>query len=155
MTNPEKKATVRRHPKKTEFYKLRLKLGLSVESVSEMTGVTTHTVKNWDKNDSSDLAKAYLRLWDKKHLTAWGDDWKGFYFSRGVLCYGRSMRFLPRTLQQVDSWLAVYNRVESAKVRYLMDGISQQEAIAIAFGCLPAKNSRPHHPAQSGMIIQL
>lgn len=88
--------------KRSNFYRLRLKLGLTIESAASLCGVTTRTIKNWDHSGAPLTAMRLLQLSDKQHVGHEG--WSGFMFSRGVLIHGKS-RWRPETLKDYPELL--------------------------------------------------
>ena len=88
--------------KKSDFYRLRSRLGLSTQAVAELCGVTPRSVQNWDKHGAPIMAVKLLTIWDRQYVGHPG--WNGWMFSRGALMSG-SLRFKPETLRGVPSAL--------------------------------------------------
>jgi len=57
----------KRKPKKSDFSKLRIKLGISVEKTAELCGVTERSVQNWDIKGTPLMATRILCYYDSKN----------------------------------------------------------------------------------------
>jgi DNA-binding transcriptional regulator YiaG len=94
----------RKVPKPSPFKKLRLKLGLSHQACMELLGVSDTTVRRWDKEGSPLIAMRFLHIYDRQDVSGkWGEDWRGWYFSRGFLCGPKRVRFSPRRLTELQA----------------------------------------------------
>jgi len=123
----------KRKPRKSDFHKLRLKVGLAdTAQAAEFCGVTVRTIQNWDKTGAPFIAMRLLHLYDRHELGGHGEDWKGWRFSRGKLICGR-LAFTPRHLKQMPYYIDVYNRLASVELR-LNAGMSAEQAMALVFG---------------------
>ncbi|WNV04074.1 hypothetical protein RP726_16880 [Candidatus Methylospira mobilis] len=74
----------KRKRKKSDFYKLRIKLGISLEKTAELCGVTERSVQNWDSKGAPLMATRLLWYYDSKKINY--PEWRGWEFTRdGVL----------------------------------------------------------------------
>lgn len=120
-------------PRPSEFQRLRLKLGLVHSELVQLLGIDSETLDLWDweKDQAPDLAFRLIRLYSRRNLDGWGDDWKGFRFSRGRLIFGKDS-FSPRSLKNFKLYEAVYSHVQIANMRY-RDGLSLDDSLNIVF----------------------
>lgn len=122
-----------KRPKPSAFKKLRTSLVLSPEKVAELLGVSLRTVQRWDIQGSPVWALRFLHLYDRKNLHGLGEEWRGFYISRGSLCIGRQ-RIPPRELKRLPLYIDVYNRLDAARMRYYQDSAPSSLCLGIVFG---------------------
>lgn len=94
----------KRKPKKSDFYKLRNKLGISIEQTAELCGVTERSIQNWDSKGAPLMATRLLWYYDSKNINYPG--WRGWEFTReGVL---RNKRL---KVSITPDWLSKYELV--------------------------------------------
>jgi len=120
-------------PRSSEFQRLRIKLGLVHSELVLLLGVDSDTLEAWDweKDQAPDLAFRLIRLYSRRNLEGWGQEWKGFYYSRGRLNFGKDS-FSPRSLKNFKLYEAVYSHVQLANMRY-RDGLSLDDSLNIVF----------------------
>lgn len=124
----------------SDFQKLRLRVAFSVDACAELCGVTAQIVEHWDVEGAPLIVMRLLHLYDRQDLSDHGPGWKGFKFSRGKLICGR-LSFTPRNLRQVPHYVDVFNRLETAKLRF-QDGLPLDQVLSIVFGS-PAFQALP------------
>lgn len=127
---PGRKVT--KKPKLSPFKKLRLRVALSVEDCADLAGVSVRTVQRWDIQGAPLIAHRLLEIYDRQDLSGHGSAWRGFRFSRGKLVCGK-LSFTPHNLKQVPHYIDLYNRVESARIRYYKDGLLIERCMGIVF----------------------
>jgi len=84
--------------KKSEFYKLRAKLGISITATADLCGVTQRAVQLWDIKGAPLYATRLLHYWDKKRLSH--PDWRGWHISSNGKLYGPNrVQYTPEFLR--------------------------------------------------------
>lgn len=122
---------VTKKPKPSSFHRLRLKCCLSVDACADLCGVSARSVWRWDTDGAPLIVHRLLEMYDRQDLSG-HEGWRGWRFSRGKLVCGR-LSFHPRNLRQVPHLVDVFNRVESARVRYVHDGLPVDQCLSIVF----------------------
>lgn len=128
----KRNAGVTKKPKFSPFHRLRLRVCLSVDACADLCGVSVRSVQRWDIEGAPLIAHRLLEIYDRQDLGGHGPDWRGYRFSRGKLVCGR-LQFTGRNLRQVPHLVDVFNRVESARVRYNLDGLPVDQCLSIVF----------------------
>jgi len=90
-----------KHGKKSEFKRLREKVGLSRQGDAEKyLEISRRTLQRWDKKGAPAYAMRLLHLYDRRDCAGMGPGWEGFRFSRGRLIHTREkLIFTPERLK--------------------------------------------------------
>ena len=117
--------------RRSEFYKMRLRVILTVDACAELCGVSNEMVERWDQEGAPFIVMRLLSIYDRQDLSGHGPDWKGFRFSRGRLVCGR-LSFGGRNLKQHPHYVDLYNRLELVRLRH-QDGLPLTDCLEILF----------------------
>jgi hypothetical protein len=101
--------------RRSDFFRLRTRLGLSPEQTAELCGVSCHAVDRWDRTGAPQLVMRYLLLWDRKYVGYQG--WDGFCFSRGKLLYRGKLLAGAEQLRDYPALLERMRVLEAASRR--------------------------------------
>jgi len=98
-------------PRKSEFQKLREKVGLGRrEDAGKFFHVCEKTIKTWDAKGAPEMAMDLMRHHDRRDCGAHGLGWEGFRFSRGRLIHAREK--LIFTPERLKLWKPILDRLD-------------------------------------------